>query len=73
MESWEYAGGLGSSREGESIDSRNFEHALQDMYEPAPLPLPPSSDGDGAMLGRVLVYAIIVMVGIAMLLWRAFK
>ncbi len=27
-------------------------------------------DGDGAMLGRVLVYASIVMVGAAMLIWK---
>jgi hypothetical protein len=28
------------------------------------------ADGDGAMLGRVLVYASIVMVGAAMLIWK---
>ena len=28
------------------------------------------ADGDGAMLGRVLVYASIVVVAVAMVLWK---
>ena len=31
---------------------------------------PSRTDGDGAMLGRVLVYASIVVVGVAMLIWK---
>jgi hypothetical protein len=29
-----------------------------------------ASDGDGGMLGRVLIYATIISVGVAMLVWK---
>jgi len=31
-----------------------------------------ASDGDGAMLGRVLIYASIVAVGVVAILWKRF-
>ena len=43
---------------------RSDTRDLDEASEPA---IP---DGDGGMLGRVLIYATIVIVGVAVLLWK---
>ena len=63
MDSREYGGDFGLGRELDGRQPEDFE--TLDPNAPAPSP-----DGDGAMLGRVLVYASIVIVGCAMLFWK---
>ena len=65
MDSREFGEDLGLGRELEGREPGKFE-----TIDPNALAAAPSPDGDGAMLGRVLVYASIVIVGCAMLFWK---
>ncbi|HET9045481.1 MAG TPA: hypothetical protein VFO33_00880 [Casimicrobiaceae bacterium] len=65
MDSREYGEDFGLGRELDGRELGTFE-----TIDPNALAPGSSTDGDGAMLGRVLVYASIVIVGCAMLFWK---
>jgi hypothetical protein len=70
MDSREFGGEFGLGHELDRRDPGKLENAAIEPVDPNALAPAPSPDGDGAMLGRVLVYASIVVVGCAMLFWK---
>jgi len=59
---------------GGAVENRELWQEFGAVDADTPLPPVPEdlsrTDGDGAMLGRLLVYASIVVVGVAMILWK---
>jgi len=63
----EFGSAKGSGREEgdrSTLDASNIHDLEADAAR--------ASDGDGAMLGRVLIYASIVAVGFVAILWKRF-
>ena len=58
-----------SSEIGAPAGDDGVEATLPDRYEPDRGAVA-AFDGDGVMLGRVLVFASIVFVAVVMILWR---
>jgi hypothetical protein len=65
---------LPSDFEGAQADNENAPPAIDvvafDVDSGQELPRP--FDGDGAMLGRVLIYASVITVVIALIIWKRF-
>jgi len=70
MDSREFGEEFGHGRDLESRDPGKLESASIDNLDPNALAPTAPPDGDGAMLGRVLVYASIVVVGCALFFWK---
>ena len=70
MDSREFGEDLGLGRELDGREPGKFESAAIETIDPNAVAPASSPDGDGAMLGRILVYASIVIVGCAMLFWK---